>query len=115
MLFVCIRVIGRFADFCLLAACLETTAGFFLSQNEIKSASCLPCELLHCMARQSYVRISDPWRHFRYTVYLRVGLQEGCSSVKRSSLFWVESHSFLLTLMGKMRLRPLEEKEWYKY
>lgn len=53
-LVVCLRFIGRFADFCLLALSLETTAGFFLSKSEMKSASCLPYELLHCMARQSY-------------------------------------------------------------
>ena len=55
ILFVCIRVIGRFSDFCLLAVCLETTAGFFLSKSEMKSASCLPFELLQSMARQSYI------------------------------------------------------------
>jgi hypothetical protein len=54
ILFVCRRFIGCFADVCLLAVRLETTAGFFLPKSEMKSASCLPCELLRCMARQSY-------------------------------------------------------------
>jgi hypothetical protein len=55
MLFVSISVIERFADFSLLAVFLETTAGFFLSKSETKSASWLHCELLHCTARESYV------------------------------------------------------------